>query len=134
MILLGNSMLQEVRVDRQLALQMRVGVVLETVVVILAVRLFRSEPLQKSLEVPVQSAFVVVDEDRGGDVHGVAEHQPFADARLGERLLDLRRDVHEHPPGRQVHHEFFPETFHIAITCDSRGCARPRSFRRRRSP
>ncbi len=48
----------------------------------------------------MQARLVVVDEDRGRDVHGVAEHEALLDAALGNRLFDLRRDVHKtHPLG-----------------------------------
>ena len=55
-----------------LALEVRVGVVLAgAVVVVGAGRLVRRELFQPDFVVVMQPALVVVDEDRRGDVHGV---------------------------------------------------------------
>ena len=40
------------------------------------------QPLQPGVVVAVQPRLVVVDEDRGGDVHGVDQAEPLADAAL----------------------------------------------------
>ena len=55
------------------ALQMRVGVVLAPVVRILSVWFFGSQFLQPALEVLMQAKLIVIYEDAGGDVHGIAK-------------------------------------------------------------
>ena len=53
----------------------------------------RGELLQPVVEVPVQAGFVVVDEDRGRDVHGVDQAEPLPDAAFAQAVLDLGSDV-----------------------------------------
>ena len=60
----------------------------------------------------MQAGLVVVDEDRGGDVHGVDEDEPLADAALAEAGLDLGGDVDEAAPGGDVEPELLAEAFH----------------------
>ena len=38
------------------------------------------EPLQEAFEVGVQSRLVIIDEHRGGDVHGIHQAQTLTDA------------------------------------------------------
>jgi hypothetical protein len=59
----------------QLPFQVRVGVVLAVVVPVLRDRLMRGEPLEPVVEVADQATLVVVDVDRGRDVHRVDEAQ-----------------------------------------------------------
>lgn len=63
------------------------------IVPVLAVRFFGSKFFEPLLEVGVEAGFVVVDEDTGGDVHGVAEQEAFADAGFFEAGFDLGSDV-----------------------------------------
>ena len=93
--------------SHDLALEMRVGVVLETVVVVLGVRLLRRQFFQPFLEVGVKARFIVVDENARGDVHGVHEAKTFLNAGSGEFGFDLRCDVDESPSRRDVEEEFF---------------------------
>src|SRR5262245_47080552 len=60
----------------------------------------------------VQSAFIVVDEDRSGDVHGVAKHQALYDAALADGFLDLRADVHERHLRGDVERQVVREALH----------------------
>ena len=53
------------------SLKVRVGVVLESVVLVLAVGFFWSQLFQPALIILVQPPFIVVDEHTGGDVHRV---------------------------------------------------------------
>ena len=63
-----------------LAFHMRIGVVLAGagVVFVLSDRRMRGELFEPLGIVLVQAGLVVVDEYRGGDVHGIGEQQPLA--------------------------------------------------------
>ena len=73
--------------------QVGVGVVLVAVVAVVRVRFFRGQPFEPYLEVVMEPRLVVVDEDAGSDVHGVAEKEPFTDAAFPEALGDGGGDV-----------------------------------------
>src|SRR5262249_33292527 len=75
-------------------------------------RLVRGELLQPLLVILVQSAFVVVDEDRRRDMHRIHENESFPDAAFANALSDLRRDVDETSPGRNVEPEFLSIALH----------------------
>ena len=62
----------------------------------------------------MQPRLVVVDEDAGRDVHGVAQQSP-SDAALADDLLDLRRDVQEAHPRRQVERQVFGVRLHLGM-------------------
>jgi hypothetical protein len=47
----------------------------------------------------VQSRLIVVDEDGGGDVHGIDQAEAFFYAALPQALFHLGRDVDKGPPG-----------------------------------
>ena len=72
-----------------------IGIVFVSIVPVLAVRFFGSKFFEPLFEVGVEAGFVVVDEDTGGDVHGVAEQEAFADAGFFETGFDLESDVEE---------------------------------------
>ncbi len=88
------------------------------VVAVLLNRRMWSESFKEFLEILVQAFFVVVDEHRRRDVHGVHQTQPFLDAALVQTFLDLRRDVYEFAPCLDVEPEFFAEGFHGIADCD----------------
>src|SRR5207248_2066267 len=67
-----------------------------------------------------QAAFVVIDEDAGGDVHRVAQEQALHDAALAEDLLDLRGDVDEGHLRWDVQRQVFGEGFHRAASAIDR--------------
>ena len=52
-------------------LEMGVGVVLSDIMRVLVVRMFRGEFLQPALVIRMESGFVVIDENAGGNVHRV---------------------------------------------------------------
>src|SRR5262249_20928377 len=96
-----------------LTLHVRIGVVFPRVVVPVLVHwLVRRELLQPLLVILVQSAFVVVDEDRRGDVHRIHENESFPDTGFANALSDLRRDVDKTSPGRNVEPEFVSIALH----------------------
>ena len=92
---------------------MRVGVVLASVVVPVSVdRFVRGDPLQPFLVVVMQTAFVVIDEHGGGDVHGVDQTKPFLNSTFMQRFLHLAGDVDKSAAGWDVEPEFFAIGFH----------------------
>src|SRR5690606_15726815 len=90
-----------------LPLQVRVRIVLEAVMFILAVRFFRGKLLEPHLEVMVQPGFVIVDEYAGRDVHGVDKHKPVFYPAFVDALLDLRRYIDIGTPGRRIEIKHF---------------------------
>jgi hypothetical protein len=57
----------------------------------------RREFFEPDVVVVMEAGFIVIDEDAGGDVHGVDEAESFADPTLSECGLDLRGDIEEGP-------------------------------------
>jgi hypothetical protein len=72
----------------------------------------RGELFQPGFVIVMQPAFIVVDEHRGGDVHGVDQNQAFAHAALPQAFLHLRGDIDQPAPGGDVEPEFFAVGFH----------------------
>ena len=75
------------------AFEMGVGVVLKAVVPVLVIGFFRSEGFEPFFIVGMEAGLVIVDEDAGGDVHGVDEDEAFFDAAFGQGLFHVRGDV-----------------------------------------
>ena len=59
----------------------------------------------------MQSAFIVVDEDRCGNMHGVNQAKPFADPALVNEFLDLWGNIEESAPPGNFKPEMFGERF-----------------------
>lgn len=94
---------------------MSIGVVLAGPVVAVARnRLVRREPFEPDGVIGVQPAFVVVDEDGCGDVHGVDQRKTLLNAALLQRGLDLRGDVEKRPPTRRFEPKLLPVRLHRA--------------------
>jgi hypothetical protein len=101
-------------VCHELALQVRVGIVLAVVVPVLGDRLVRREALQPVVVVLDETGLVVVHIDGRRDVHRVDEAEPVRDPALADELLDLRRDVQVRPPLRGVEPELLARVLHRA--------------------
>ena len=79
-----------------LTLEMGVGVIFAGAIVLIAAgRIVRSEFFQPNLIIVMQARFVVVDEYRRRDVHGVDQTKTFTHTATLDEFLDLRRDVDE---------------------------------------
>jgi len=79
-----------------LALHVGVGVVFTGIIVlVLRCRGVGGEFFEPFFVVFVQAGLVVVDEDGGGDVHGVGQKQALLDAAFAEELFALGGDVYE---------------------------------------
>ena len=113
------------------AFEMGIGIILCTVVGILGIRLLRRQLFQPLLKVGVQARLVIVDEDRRGDVHGVAQEQTLPDAALAQAGFNLWRDVDKFPPPFYVEPQFFAIRFHVcrfvqeACAGNKHGAAQP---------
>ena len=59
----------------------------------------------------MESRLIVVDEHRGGDVHGVNQAKAFGHAAPLNEFLDLRCDVDEPAPIRHFEPKMFSERF-----------------------
>ena len=57
----------------------------------------------------MKTRFVVVDEYRSRDVHGVDQTKAFSHAATMDELLDLRRDIDEPASIRYVKPKMFSE-------------------------
>ncbi len=79
-----------------LTLEMGVGVIFTSPVVSIgAGRSVRRQFFQPHLIVVMKTRFVVVDEYRGRDVHGVDQTKTFSHAATMDEFIDLRRDIDE---------------------------------------
>ncbi len=95
-----------------LTFDMRVSVVLACpVVMVLVDRFVRRQVLEPDLVVVMQSLLVIVDEDRGRDVHRVNQRKTFANATLTQAVLDLRRDVDKPAARRHVETKALCDSF-----------------------
>ena len=72
----------------------------------------------------VQAALVVVDEDGGGDVHGIDQAETFSDAALPNEIFDIGGDVDESATSGNFEPEMFGQGFQFRLPDES-----PRSSR-----
>src|SRR5512133_255452 len=61
----------------------------------IAARVEGGQLLQPAEVILLEAGFLVVDEDAGGDVHGVDQAEALADAAIADGGGHFRRDVHE---------------------------------------
>jgi hypothetical protein len=97
------------------AFEMGIGIVFAPVVRVVRMGLFRGQSLQPLFEIGVKAGFVIVDEDRRGNVHRVDQAEPLADPAFGESGGDLRGEVDEGPPLRDFQPELFAEGFQRVV-------------------
>src|SRR5450830_974597 len=97
----------------ELPLDVRVGIVLAGVVVApLRDRVVGDERLEETLVIAVKAGLVVVDEDRGRDVHRVDEAESFPNPALVDRGLDFAGDVHESDSAGEMKRQNLAMRFH----------------------
>src|SRR5690606_67620 len=95
-----------------LALHMRVSIVLTSTIMMIATdRLVRRQLFKPYTVIMVQTGFVIVDKNTGGDVHRVDEHQAFLDTCLMQALLDLTGDVDKGHTSRCIEPQFLAIAF-----------------------
>ena len=96
-----------------LALEMGVGIVLAGA--IMSIRIgggMRRQFFQPLLIIVMQSDLIVVDEHRGGYVHGVDQTKTLLHAALMNEFLDLRCDVDESAPIRGLEPQMLSQRLH----------------------
>ena len=93
-------------------LEMGIGVILGSVVRVTGIRLFRGQSLQPVFKIAMEARFVVIDEDACGDVHGIHETEPFADAAFLKATVDFRGDIEEAAPGWNLKPKLVTVRFH----------------------
>ena len=99
-----------------LAFEMRIGVVLAGVVVLLMLDgLMGRELLQPPLVIRVQPRLVVIDKNTCRNVHRVDEAKPLRNATPLHQLFHLRRDIYKRPPCGDIKPKFFGERFHLVV-------------------
>jgi len=95
------------------AFEMGVGVVFAGVVVaVLIDGRVGCEAFEPFVEVVMQTALVVVNEDAGADVHGVDEAEIFANAAFGEGGFNVGCDIEIRAAVGRVEPEFFTVVSH----------------------
>ena len=85
-----------------LSLHMCIGIILAHVMPILRNRFVRGKLFQPNLVVAVQSWLVIIDEDGGGNVHGVDKEEAFRDLAFTQAFFNLLSDIDEGPPRRHL--------------------------------
>jgi hypothetical protein len=60
----------------------------------------------------MKTGFIIIDEDRGSDMHGIDESQSFFNPTLSQAFFNLRGDVDEGSPGWHLKPQLFPIAFH----------------------
>lgn len=73
------------------------------------------ELFQPDIIVMMQAAFVVVDEHRGGDVHGIDEAKAFLHAALFDEMFDRFGDVEKTAAIGNFKPKLFGKRFHLSI-------------------
>src|SRR5919198_1092463 len=100
-------------VRHQLALEVRVGVVLTVVVAVLVGRLVGCEALEPVVEVLDEPGLGVVHVDGGRDVHRIHEAEPVPDAGVLDERLDVARDVDVVAPVRSLERQVVGRMLHL---------------------
>lgn len=93
--------------------EMGVGIVLTgSIVQIKGMRLFRCQVFEPLFEVSMQTAFIVINENAGGDVHRIDEAKPFRNFAFDEAFFHLAGDVAKHATAGYVEPKFLAIRFH----------------------
>jgi len=70
-----------------------VGIILETIVLILGIGFFRSKFFEPYLEIVMQPLFVIIDENTCTDVHCINKAETFSDTTFQETLFHLPGNI-----------------------------------------
>lgn len=71
-----------------------------------------SELFQPHLVIVMKPAFIVIDEDRSRDMHGVDQTKTVAHPAFADEFLNLRSNVDESTSAWYLEPEMFGERFH----------------------
>jgi hypothetical protein len=72
--------------------------------------------LQPNFQIMMQPRFIIVYEDAGRNMHGIAQQQPFLYTALSKGLLNLGSDVDKLSSSSGLKPQFFPKGFHLCST------------------
>jgi hypothetical protein len=97
-----------------LSLQVGIGIIFTAVMAIVTDRGMGGQLFQPHLIIVMQTWLVVVNKDRGGNMHGVAEQEPPPDATFSQAGLHLLGDIDHPPPGWYLKPQFLMIAFHNA--------------------
>ena len=95
-----------------LTFHMSVSIVLKAIMGILGMGLFGSQLFQSFLKIRVQSGFIVIDEDRGCDMHRIHQAKTFADPAFAQAFFDLLGNVYKLPALCGIKPQFTAIGFH----------------------
>src|SRR4051812_37080023 len=99
---------------------MRIRIVFSgSVVLILRSGSVRRQFLQPYLVIMQQSAFIIIDENRGCDVHGVDETKSFSHTTLSHQAFDCVRDIHETPAAFDLKPQMLRQRLHSLASLTS---------------
>ena len=85
-----------------LSLHMGIRVVLTHIVLVLRNRFMGCQFLQPEFIVVMKAGFIVINKDRGRNMHGIDKDKPLLDSAILQALVDLRSDIDEGPSGGDV--------------------------------
>jgi hypothetical protein len=60
----------------------------------------------------MEARFIIIDENRSRDMHGINEYQAVCNSALFQTLFDLGRNINKCTPARNVEPEFLSICFH----------------------
>jgi hypothetical protein len=92
---------------------MRIGIVLAYVVSISGYRFMGCNLFEPHLVIMVKARLIVIYKHGRGNVHGIAEYQPFFDAAFPQTVFDPGGDIDKSPSGGHIKPEFFSIGFHF---------------------
>ena len=99
--------------SHDLAFHVGIGVIFAgAVVFVLGGGGVRCEFLEPDIVIVMQPAFVIIDENGGGDVHRVHETEPFLHAAFAHEVLHRAGDVDETAAAGDFEPELFGKRFH----------------------
>jgi hypothetical protein len=90
-----------------------VGIILTDIVPVTGHRFVGSYFFQPDIIIMMQAGFIVIDENRRGYMHGVAQNQALFDAALPQTFFNFRGYVDKGAPGGDLKPQFFAVAFHF---------------------
>ncbi len=79
--------------------QMSIAVIFTGIIMPIKIKgLMRSKLFEPTLKVMMKPGFIIIDKDRRGDVHGIAQQKSLADTAFLQTLPDLCGNVDKAPP------------------------------------
>jgi hypothetical protein len=76
----------------------------------------RGELLQTCIKIVVEPRLIIVNEDRGRNMHGSNKHQALGNPALFEAFFHLQSNVDEGPTRGHSEEQFLAIAFHVPTT------------------